>query len=79
MLVGGDEAVFADAPAGCSRRSAAAVFHVGPLGKASVIKVITNMLAFVHLVAVGEALMLAQARRRRSRAAYEVIRASSGN
>ena len=43
------------------------------------IKVITNLLAFVHLVAVGEALMLAQARRARSRQAYEAIRASSGN
>ena len=36
------------------------IFHIGPLGSASVIKVITNMLAFIHLVAVGEALMLAR-------------------
>ena len=36
------------------------VFHVGPLGRASDLKVITNMLAFIHLVACGEALMLAK-------------------
>ena len=44
------------------------IFHVGPLGKAAVIKVITNMLAFIHLLATGEALMLAKTRRHRSRA-----------
>ena len=36
------------------------LFHMGPLGAAAVIKVITNMLAFIHLVADGEALMLAK-------------------
>jgi 3-hydroxyisobutyrate dehydrogenase len=37
------------------------IFHMGPLGSAAIIKVITNMLAFIHLVADGEALMLATA------------------
>ena len=55
------------------------VIHVGPLGKASVIKVITNMLAFIHLVASGEALMLAKRGGMPLATAYEVIRASSGN
>ena len=55
------------------------VIHVGPLGTASVIKVITNMLAFIHLVAVGEALMLAKRGGVPLATAYEVIRASSGN
>lgn len=36
------------------------IFHIGPIGSAAVIKVITNMLAFIHLVADGEALMLAK-------------------
>ena len=35
------------------------LFHMGPVGAASLIKVITNMLAFIHLQACGEALMLA--------------------
>jgi 3-hydroxyisobutyrate dehydrogenase len=36
------------------------IFHMGPLGSASIIKVITNMLAFIHLKATSEALMLAK-------------------
>ena len=43
------------------------------------IKVITNMLAFIHLVADGEALMLAKKGGARSQAAFDVIKASSGN
>jgi len=55
------------------------LFHVGPLGSASVMKVITNMLAFVHLVAAGEALMLAKRGGLDLAQAYAVIKASSGN
>ncbi len=36
------------------------IFHMGPLGSAAIIKVITNMLAFIHLKATSEALMLAK-------------------
>ena len=43
------------------------------------IKVITNMLAFVHLVAAGEALMLAKRGGLDLAQAYHVIKASSGN
>ena len=55
------------------------VFYIGELGKASVIKVITNMLAFIHLVADGEALMLAKRGGVDLALAWEVIKASSGN
>lgn len=55
------------------------VFYMGELGSASVIKVITNMLAFIHLVAAGEALMLAKRGGIDLTQAFEVIRASSGN
>ena len=55
------------------------VFHVGPIGSASVIKVITNMLAFIHLVAAGEALMLARRGGLDLGQAYAIIKASSGN
>jgi 3-hydroxyisobutyrate dehydrogenase len=55
------------------------VLHVGPLGSASVIKVITNMLAFIHLVGLGEALMLAKRGGLDLGKAFEAIRASSGN
>jgi 3-hydroxyisobutyrate dehydrogenase len=52
---------------------------MGPLGSAAVIKVITNMLAFIHLVADGEALMLAKRGGLDLARAWEAIRASSGN
>ncbi|MBE0527912.1 MAG: NAD(P)-dependent oxidoreductase, partial [Thermoleophilia bacterium] len=55
------------------------VFYIGELGQASVIKVITNMLAFIHLVADGEALMLAKKGGIDLKLAWDVIRASSGN
>lgn len=54
------------------------LYHVGPLGKAAVIKVITNMLAFIHLCATGEALMLAKRGGIDLAQAFAVIKASSG-
>ena len=48
-------------------------------GRRALVKVVTNMLAFVHLVAVGEALMLAKRGGIDLRAAFEAIRVSSGN
>jgi 3-hydroxyisobutyrate dehydrogenase len=55
------------------------IFHMGPLGSASIIKVITNMLAFIHLVAAGEALMLAKRGGLDLAKSYHAIAASSGN
>ena len=55
------------------------IFHMGPLGSAAVIKVITNMLAFIHLVADGEALMLARRAGLDLKTAWEAIAASSGS
>jgi 3-hydroxyisobutyrate dehydrogenase len=55
------------------------VLHMGPLGSAALMKVITNMLAFIHLVASGEALMLARRGGLDLAQAFHAIRASSGN
>jgi len=78
VLVGGDEAVYrAHLPA--LQAMGGEVLHMGPLGKASIIKVITNMLAFIHLVAAGEALMLAKRGGLDLAKSFEAIRASSGN
>jgi len=55
------------------------LFHMGDLGSAAIIKVITNMLAFIHLVADGEALMLAKRGGLDLKTAWEAIAASSGN
>ena len=54
------------------------IFHMGPLGSAAVIKVITNMLAFIHLVADAEALMLAKRGGLDLAQAWNAIAASSG-
>ena len=55
------------------------VLHVGGLGSASILKVVTNYLASVHLVALGEALMVARRSGMDLNTAYEAIRISSGN
>jgi len=78
VIAGGDAAVF-EAHRAVLEAMGRPVIHVGPLGSASVIKVVTNMLAFVHVVAAGEALMLAKRGGVPLATAYEVIRASSGN
>jgi 3-hydroxyisobutyrate dehydrogenase len=55
------------------------VLYLGGLGDAAIVKVITNMLAFIHLVADGEALMLARRAGVDLAAAYEAITNSSGS
>ena len=52
------------------------VFYIGEFGQASVIKVMTNMLAFIHLVADGEALMLAKKGGIDLKLAWDVIKAA---
>jgi len=55
------------------------ILHTGPLGSASVLKVVTNYLASVHLVALGEAMMTAKMASMDMNTTYEAIRISSGN
>ena len=78
VLVGGDPSVF-EAHRPALQAMGGQILYMGPLGDAALIKVITNMLAFVHLVAAGEALMLARRGGLDLGQAYEAIRASSGN
>ena len=54
------------------------MFHMGVIGSAAIIKVITNMLAFIHLVADAEALMLAKRGGLDLGQAWAAIAASSG-
>ena len=77
-LVGGDTALYERHRAAIEAMCAKS-FLMGPLGSAAVIKVITNMLAFIHLVAAGEALMLAKKGGLDLAQAYHAIVASSGN
>ena len=55
------------------------ILHTGELGSASVLKVITNYLASVHLVAVGEAGTVAKKSNLDLTKAYKGITISSGN
>ena len=78
IFVGGDRAAFERVLPVLSvmgRR----ILHTGPLGSASVLKVVTNYLCSVHLVALGEALMTAKRAGLDLNTAFEGIRISSGN
>jgi 3-hydroxyisobutyrate dehydrogenase len=55
------------------------IVHTGPLGSASVLKVITNYLAGVQLISTGEAFMVAKKAGIDLAVAYDAIRVSSGN
>ncbi|MEZ5924566.1 MAG: NAD(P)-dependent oxidoreductase [Hyphomicrobiaceae bacterium] len=77
VLAGGDKALF-EAHKPALEAMGGKLFHMGPLGSAAIIKVITNMLAFIHLVADGEALMLAKRAGLDLGQAWHAITASSG-
>ena len=55
------------------------ILYTGPLGSASILKVVTNYLASVNLVAIGEAMMTANCAGIDLSTTYEAIRISSGN
>lgn len=78
VIVGGEQSLFEQhRPA--FEAMGNKIFYIGALGSAAIIKVITNMLAFIHLVADGEALMLAKRGGLDLAQAWAVIQASSGN
>ncbi len=78
VLVGGPELLFATHKDLLSAVGSP-VLYMGELGSAAIIKVITNMLAFVNLVSVGEALMLAKRGGLDLAKSFEAIKESSGN
>jgi 3-hydroxyisobutyrate dehydrogenase len=55
------------------------ILHTGAVGSASALKVLTNYLCTVHLVALAEALTTARVAGLDLNTAYEAIRISSGN
>jgi 3-hydroxyisobutyrate dehydrogenase len=77
VLVGGESELF-EAHRKALQSIGKKIFHMGPIGSAAVIKVITNMLAFIHLVADAEALMLAKRGGLDLGQAWHAITASSG-
>ena len=55
------------------------ILHTGPLGSASILKVMTNYLATINLVSLAEALTTMKAAGMDLATTYEAIRISSGN
>lgn len=78
MLAGGSKELF-DLHFKAMQAMGDKIFHMGPLGSSCIIKVITNMLAFIHLKATSEALMLAKRGGLDLAQAHAAIAASSGN
>ena len=78
VLVGGAQPVYALHEAAL-KAMGGRVIYLGGIEQATVTKVVTNMLAFIHLIAAGEALMLCAKAGVDLRAAFEAIAASSGN
>ncbi len=78
IFVGGERAAFERALP-VLKAMGRRILHTGPLGSASVLKVVTNYLASVHLAALGEAMMTAKMAGMDLNTTYEAIRISSGN
>jgi 3-hydroxyisobutyrate dehydrogenase len=78
MLVGGEKDVF-EAQLPMLRKIGGKILLMGPLGSASVVKVITNLLALGHMIMAGEAFMLGNRAGIDPKALLEGIQASSGN
>ncbi len=55
------------------------ILHTGPLGSASILKVVTNYLATANLLSLSEALVTARVAGMDLNTTYEAIRISSGN
>ena len=55
------------------------ILHTGPLGSASILKVVTNFLATANLITLSEALVTSKAAGLDLNTTYEAIRISSGN
>jgi 3-hydroxyisobutyrate dehydrogenase-like beta-hydroxyacid dehydrogenase len=78
VLVGGAQQVF-ETHEPALEAMGGRVIYLGGIEQAAVTKVVTNMLAFIHLIAAGEALMLCAKAGVDLTAAFHAIAASSGN
>jgi 3-hydroxyisobutyrate dehydrogenase-like beta-hydroxyacid dehydrogenase len=77
VLVGGSTSVF-ELHRPALQAMGGRVIHLGGIEQAAVTKVVTNMLAFIHLIAAGEALMLCAKAGVDLGKAFDAIAASSG-
>ncbi len=78
VLVGGEQQIYRRHEAALAAMGGR-IIYLGGFAQVAVTKVVTNMLAFIHLIAAGEALMLCAKGGVDLRAAFDAIAASSGN
>ena len=78
IFAGGERATF-EAALPALTAMGRKILHAGPLGAASVLKVITNYLATANLVSLCEALVTAKLAGMDLNTTYEAVRISSGN
>jgi len=78
VLVGGAQTAY-ETHSAALEAMGGRVIYLGGIEQAAVTKVVTNMLAFIHLIAAGEALMLCAKAGVDLRRGFDAIAASSGN
>lgn len=78
VLIGGDASVL-DTAEPFLRNYTETILHMGDFGTANHVKIITNQLAAVHLVAAGEAVVMAKKGGVDLKAFFDGVRASAGN
>ncbi len=78
ILAGAERAVF-EAMLPLLTKMGRRILHTGPLGSATVLKVVTNYLATANLVSISEALSTCAAAGMDLKTSFEAIRISSGN
>ncbi len=78
ILVGGEKETYAQVEP-LLQAMGGEIILVGPIGHATVVKVVTNMLAFINLISCGEAMMLCTKYGVDLDKAYKSILHSSGN
>ena len=78
VMVGGDKNLF-DYCLPILEQSSKKVLYVGEMGTATIVKVISNMLAALNNVSMGEAMMLAKRGGVDMKALFDAVRFSAGN
>lgn len=78
VLVGGEKRLFQECLP-IFQQSSKMVLHMGEIGTATIAKVVSNMMAAINNVSMGEAMMLAKKGGVDLRALFDAVRFSAGN
>jgi 3-hydroxyisobutyrate dehydrogenase len=77
IMVGGDKAVY-DQYEAVLKAMGANVFHCGAIGAGNVVKLVNNMLAFIHMMGAAEAVVLGTKAGVDPNILWQAVKASSG-